>query len=312
MARQAFEAWIPEEWSGAVITKMAEESAVERLARVEPMSTDTKHVPRSGGVSFAGAISKGVAYTEDGSTNDEVLLTARKLGVVIRIADEDIKDTAQVASIIQTKQLDWARAHAVGFDNACLGATAAENGTTVPFTSVYKALTTANAATGYTANANRVQTAGTGANVTYSQLSNVFGKVENGNFWSDGSAVVIAHPAFRAQLRGLLDSAGAPIFNEYQNAGSGPLTTLFGVPVAWSRGAKTNATASDSPTGNPLLVVGSREMLIKGDRSGPEYMLAGADSGAAFLTDETLMKMRIRRGFAVGNENALAVLELLP
>jgi hypothetical protein len=46
MARQTFEDWIPEEWGGAVVTKVRAISAVEALARHEPMTTDTKHVPR--------------------------------------------------------------------------------------------------------------------------------------------------------------------------------------------------------------------------------------------------------------------------
>lgn len=313
MARATFEAWIPEIWGGAVITKIRAMSAVEQWARPEPMGTDTKHVPRSGGMSFAGAIAKGAAYPEDANTNDEVLLTARKLGTVLRVADEDLKDTSGVANIIQTKQLDWARSYAVGFDNATLGVTAVENGGTIPFTSLYKALTTTNAATSYTANANRVQSA-TAVALTYANFSDTFGLVEESNFWADGDMVVIAHPYYRKGLRGILDTAGSPIFNE-SSAGmagggqGGPVDTLFGMPISWSLGAKTNATAADAPTGNPLLFVGNRQYLIRGERSGPEYMLAGADTGAAFLTDEALLKVRVRRGFAVAHEKAWAVLE---
>lgn len=307
MARQTFESWIPEEYGGPVITKITATSAMERLPRVEPMGTDTKHVPRSGGMSFAGAVGKGVAYTEDASTNDEVLLTARKLGKVMRVADEDLKDTASLVNIIQTKQLDWARSYAIGFDNACLGVTAAENGTTIPFTSLYKALSTSNSAVGYTADANIIKTAGA---LTYTDLSTVVGTIETGAFWADSDLAVIAHPAFRALMRGLVGSDGRPIFTENQSVQNDTVDALFGIPVVWSLGAKTHATATDSPTGNPLLFVGNTSYLIKGDRSGPEYVLAGADSGAAFLTDEALLKVRTRRGFAVANENAWAAIEI--
>lgn len=314
--RQTFENWIPEEWGGAVITKIRALSAVEAVARREPMGTDTKHVPRSGGMSWQGGIAKGAAYPEDPSTNDDVLLTAIKLGTVLRVADEDLKDTAQVANIIQTKQLDWARTYAIGFDNATLGVTAASNGGTIPFTSLYKALTTANAAVGYTINANRIQSA-TATAVSYADVSNLFGLVEASNFWDDGSMVVIAHPSYRLKLRGILDSQNRPIFQESSNgtAGGGqggPVDTVFGMPVRWSLGAKTNATSTDAPTGNALMFIGNRDYIIMGDRSGPEYMLAGADSGPAFLTDEALLKVRVRRGFAVANENAWAVLEDIP
>ncbi len=313
MARQTFEDWIPEEWGGAVITKIRAISAVENLARREPLTTDTKHVPRSGGMTFSGAIAKGTAYAEDDATNDQVLLTVRKLGKVLRVADEDLKDTAGVADIIQTKQMDWARSYAVGFDHSCLACTGTENGTTVPFTSLYKALTTTNAATGYTANDNRVQSA-SGVALNYGNFSDVFGLVEQSNFWADGEMVVIAHPYYRKGMRGILDTQNRPIFNEASNGSAGggqggPVDTVFGLPVQWSLGAKTHATATDAPAGNPLFLVGNRNYIIRGDRSGPEYKLAGADTGAAFLTDEALLKLRTRRAFATGHEKAWAVLE---
>lgn len=312
MARQTFEDWIPEEWGGAVVTKIRAISAVESLARHEPMTTDTKHVPRSGGMGFSGAIAKGAAYTEDASTNDDVLLTARKLGRVMRVADEDLKDTAQVANIIETKKLDWGRSYAIGFDNATLGVTAAENGTTIPFTSLYKALRTTNSDTAYTADDNWIESA-TGVALTYTNLSNLFGLVEDSNYWADSEMAVIAHPYYRKALRGILDTQNNPIFNEstagVAGGGQGVISTIFGHPIRWSLGAKTHATSTDAPTGNPLMFVGNTQYLIVGDRSGPESLVAGADTGAAFLTDEALLKLRSRRGFAVGDENAWAVLE---
>lgn len=314
MARQTFEAWIPEEYGGTVIQKIVNDSAVESQGRPEPMTSDTKHVPRSGGVGF-GVVDKGIAYGEDASTNDEVLLNAKKLGRVVRIADEDIKDAASAANIVATKQLDWARAHAIGFDNACLG-TSVVAGTNVPFNSVYYSLTQANAATSYSANANIV-TSLTAAAVTYANLSDTVGLVENSNFWQDGEMVVIAHPSYRQKLRSILGTDNRPVFQESTAgvAGGGQgaaIASLFGLPLHWSIGARVHATATDNPTGNPLLIVANRQFMIVGKRSGPEYMLAGADSGAAFLTDEALLKMRVRRGFAVGNENAFAALVDVP
>lgn len=299
MARTNFDAWIPEEHGGPVITKLAQVSAVEQVARTEPMSTDTKSVPRTGGLTFTGAIAKGSAYDETAATEGEMVLKARKFGKVVRIADEDLKDTAGVVDIVQAKQLDWARVEAIGLDNSALAVTAAENGTTIPFTSVYRTLTQTNSDLGYTANANLIQTAGA---LTYGDVSDVFSRVENG-FWADGDMVVIAHPGFKGLMRGLVGSDEHPIFDE-------PNGLLWGAPIVWSLGAKTSAVATAAPTGNPLMFVANRQYLVKGDRSGPEYQLAGADSGAAFLTDEALLKMRVRRGFAVADPNAVAAIEI--
>lgn len=312
MAVQSFDAWVPEIWGGEVITKIRALSAVEQHARNEIMTSDVKHVPRSGGMSFGGAIAKSGTYGEDAATNDVVTLTALKFGKVLRVADEELKDAAQVANIIQTKQLDWARSYAVGFDNACLGVTAAANSGTVPFTSLWKEITAYNSAS------NKIVSL-TSVAVTYANVSDTFKLVEESNYWADGEMVVIAHPGYRARLRSISGqtyggtggpvSDGRPVFVEAANQGSGTPDTLFGVPIAWSLGAKTNAVASDAPTGSPLLFVGNRNYIIKGDRSGPEYMLAGADSGPSFLTDEALLKVRTRRGFVTAQPEAWAVLE---
>lgn len=308
MARATFEDWIPEEWNSAVIQRVRQMSAVEAFARRHPMASDTMHVPRSAGMDVA-VVAKGGTYAEDVNANDDVLLTARKIGEAIRIALEDLEDSA--ADIIATKRLDWATSYAKFFDNACLGVTAAENGTTIPYTSVYKAIKTTNADTGYTADANLV-TSITAEAVDYDDLSNVLSLVEVGNYWDDGNALVIAHPGYKQKLRGIKDDQNMPVFVQGQGGDRGTPDTLFGHPVHWSLGARTHATASQSPTGSQLLIVCNREYLFRGDRSGPESAVAGPDTGAAFLTDEALLKMRARRAFCVANENAFAVLEDVP
>lgn len=303
MARNTYEDWIPEEWSGPVITRVNQLSAVERLARRIPMATDTKHVPRSAGVGVA-FVAKGDAYSEDTSVNDDVLLTALKFGKLIRIADEDLKDTSQVANIITTKQNDWATSYAKYIDNATLATSAAGNGTTVPYTSLYYALTQSNSDTGYTANANLTQTGSGG--VTYDNLSATLADYEDSDYFDEGNTIVIASPVFKSKFRGVKDDQGRPIFV----AGlAGTPDTLFTYPVAWSLGCRLSATATDTPSGHPVLFVGNREFLFLGTRSGPESMTAPADSGAAFSSDEALLKMRARRGFVVAHEKAWACLE---
>lgn len=305
-ARNTYEAWIPEEWGGAVITRVNRVSAVERLARREPMGTDTKHVPRSAGVGVA-SIAKGGAYGEDVSANDDVLLTAIKVGRAIRIADEDLQDTSRLADIIAVKQNDWATSYGKFMDNATLAVSAASNGTTIPYNSVYYALSQTNAATSYTANDNITKTGVSGT--TYTTLSTALGDYEDGDYFDEERTIVIASPVYRRKLRNVMDTQGQPIFVRGQGGDRGTPDTLFGHPVVWSLGARLSATATDSPTSNPIMVIANRDYLILGVRSGPETRTAGADTGAAFLTDEALLKMRARRGFVVGHEKAMAVHE---
>lgn len=306
MARETFESWIPVELGSAPIQALARESAVERWARPEPMASDTKQVPRSGDFAIA-AVAKGTAYSETAGTNDYVELIARKAGGVARVAEEDLLDTS--IDILATKQVDAARNLAKFLDNAALGTTAAANGTTVLYTSVYRAVTQADAAVGYTANANLVQTAGA---VDYADLSGVLAKVEESE-WAD-NLVVIAHPSFRTAFRDILGTDDRPVFAD---ATSGADPTLFGYPIHWSQGAKTSAVSTSAPTGNPLLVVANRDLLIKGvaklspgiASTNPGFSLQRANTGVGFLTDEALLKVAVRRGFAVGTPLGVAVLE---
>ncbi len=299
-----FEDWIPEEWDSQVIQRVRQMSTVEAYALRAPMSTDTRHIPRSGGVEVEG-VSKGATYGEDVSLNDEVLLTARKMGKAIRVADEDLADSP--VAIINQKQLDWATSYAKFLDNACLGATGAENGTTVLFTSVYRALRTSNTDTGYVANSNYSATGSGGP--TYDQLSDTLSLVEDSDYWAEDEIAVLAHPVWRKGLRGIKDNTGRPIFI---SGLQGTPDTLFEVPVRWSMGAKTSAVDTARPEGNPLLIVANTQMLKLGVRSGPESRLVSGDTGIGFLSDESILKMRSRRGFTIGTEHAFAILEYTP
>jgi HK97 family phage major capsid protein len=301
-ARNTFEAWIPEEDSSEVIQRVDQMSAVESLASPEPMSSNTKSIPRSAGVGVS-VVDKGGAYSEDTSTNDDIVLTAKKLGKAIRIAEEDIDDS--LANILTTKQKDWATSYAKLLDNATLAVSAAV-GTGVPFESVYYTLTQTNAGLGYTANDN-ITVAGS-AGPSYDDLSAVLGKAEGGDYFDLSRMVVIAHPSFRATLRAVKDLQGQPIFVQGQQGDRGTPDTLFDLPVRWSLGCRISATATDAPSGKPVLVVANADFLRLGRRSGPESIFIDGRDGLSALTDESILKMRARRAFALGHPKAAAVL----
>lgn len=292
MARQPLDQWIPEEVGSTVLAQVSETSAVEALATREPMGTDAKVVPSVNGIAVS-VVEKGTAYPEDVTADGELTLKARKFGTAIRMADEDLKDSP--VNVIAAKQKSWARSYAIKLDNAALGTTAAENGGTVPFTSVYRKVS-------QEAAANIIKTAGA---VTYDHFSNALGLVEGSDF--NENIVVIANPAFKAAFRNVKDDNGSPVFVQGL---AGTPDSVFGYRVVWSAGARTSAEASSAPKGNPLLIVANADHLLLGVRSGPESAFAPADSGAAFMTDEALLKMRSRRAFAAGDPTAFAIVEV--
>ncbi len=303
MSAADFDSWTPEETGGPVITRVNQVSAVESSASPVPMKSNTKKVPRSGGMAV-GVVDKGDPYPEDDSENDDILLTAKKFGEAIRIEEEDLEDTEGVADILATKQYDWAGSYAKLLDNATLAVTAAAVGANVPFVSVYSALAQNDTDTGYTANSNITKTGSGG--VTYDLLSAFLEPIEDGDYFDEGNTIVIASPSFRRKFRGIKDSTGAPIFVQGL---AGTPDTLFGLQVKWSTGARTSATATTSPTGHPLLIAVNKNFLRLGIRTPVQTRFSPADGGIGMLTDENILQMRVRRGFALGHPDAAAILE---
>lgn len=302
------EAWIVEEQGSDVLRKIQETSAVERIAKKYTMRSDSYQVPRSGGVDL-GTVDKGGAYGIEETDYDKITLTAHKFGAVFTLNHEDLQDPE--LSAIENIRIDWADAYARNFDNACLGVSGAQNHAAGrPFVSAYRSLRTSNPETGYVADDNYIL-AGTGG-LGYDELSEVLGKVEQGDYFDQSGLKVIAHPAAKQALRQIKDNEGRPIFVEHTNTGGGgaaATATVFGLPVEWSSGARVSDRMTKSPTGGRLLYVVNANFLALGVRSGPETAIADEDSGPAFMTDQALMKMRSRRGFALTVEQAAAVVE---
>lgn len=313
MARQTYETWLPEEQDSRVMRAVNTTSVIEAVARRLPMTTNSREFPRSGDMDVD-VIPKGTAYGEDVTTVSEVTLTAKKFGRAVRIAEEDIDDAA--INLIDDRKVAWANAYAKKIDNACLGTNAAV-GTNVPFVSVYRAVTTADSDTGYTADENHMGVFD--ADITYDDLSELLAMSEDGDFYNDGSMLFIAHTSFRAVLRGLKDGNQNPIFLR-GNIVDGQPDTLFGIPIRFSKGAVVTATALAKPTpltlgaakgtaGNRLLVLADPQHLMLGVRSGPESVVIDGRDGTSALTDETLLKIRARRAFAPAWPGAFHVLE---
>jgi hypothetical protein len=181
------------------------------------------------------------------------------------------------------------------------------------FDSAYYQLTQADAASGYTANANITQTATGGPAITYANLRAPLARVEQGDFFDPSGIKVIAHPAFKDQLRGVVDVQGRPIFNESTNGtaggGQGTVPQLFGYDLQWSLGARTSATPTGSPTGNPLLYVASSKLLLVGNRMPLSTQAIDGMTGLGALNDTAYLKFQARKAFALGHPNAAAILE---
>jgi len=286
--------YILEEQGSNVIQDLIANSAVERFARRENMASRTKTVPRF--VSDAPqVVAEGGTIPEAAATLDEIVLTARKYAQIMHISEEDLNDS--LPDVLTVYKREWASRWARKFDNACLGVTAAGDGDDgQPFTSLYRAV-----ATSPTAPVSQIIQ--TGGAMSYEDLNNALGFAENSKKFDAANTVWMAHPKMLKEIRGMVKGNSDLVLPDPL---AGTPGSLFGYPLVVSYGAATSAAATDSPAGNALLIVGNRQMLINGVRGGVESVVS---RDAEFTKDGVLLKTRIRRGFAVADADAFAIVE---
>ena len=295
MARTDFteaNGYILEEQGSVVIQDLIANSAVERFARRETMASRTKTVPRF--VTDAPqVVAEGGTIPEASATLDEIVLTARKYAQIMHVSEEDLNDN--LVDVLTASKREWASRWARKFDNACLGVTAVGDGDDgQPFDSLYYAVTQYNSAS------NKIATAGA---LTFEDISNALGLVESSNKFDAANTVFMAHPKMLAHIRAMIGANNEYVLPNPLDATPG---SLLGYPLVVSYGAATSAAATDAPAGNPLLIVGNRQMLINGVRGGVESVVS---RDAEFTKDGVLLKTRIRRGFAVADADAFAIVE---
>lgn len=283
--------FIPEENGSVAIQATLVNSVVEAFARRENMASRTKSVPRF--VSDAADIvAEGTTIPDASVTLDEVILTARKYAQIFNISEEDVNDS--LVDVLNTYKREWASRWARKFDNACLGVYAVETGNDdAPFTSVLTAVAN-------DAPANLIQT---GGDLTFEDISDALGKAEESVYFDAANTVFIAHPKMLGHIRKMETTGGNLVLPDPMGARPG---SLFGYPLVISYGAAKSNAATDTPSGNPLLIVGNRQHMINGVRGTVE---SAVSRDADFSKDGVLLKMRVRRGFAVAKADAFAIVE---
>ena len=285
--------YIPEEIGSVAIQATLVNSVVESFARRENMASRTKGVPRF--VSDAPSIvAEGVDIPNSDTTLDEVVLTAKKYAQIFNISEEDINDS--LVDTLNTYKREWASQWARKFDNACLAVNAAADGDDgQPFTSLYRAV--------YTNPVGTSQIIQTGGAVSFQDISNALGMAESSKYFDAANTVFIAHPKMLAEIRNMETAGGNLVLPDPLGARPG---SLFGYPLVVSYGAALSTAATAAPTGNPLLIVGNRNMMINGVRGGVESAIS---RDADFSKDGVLLKTRVRRGFAIAEASAFAIVE---
>lgn len=301
--------WLVEQRDSTLAKAYAHTSVIDSEFRPINMTANTVEIPRIEDMDVE-FIAKGAAYPEDQSSADTVKISAVKIGGALRIAEEDVED-AKLADYVDEKKTSAGSSFAKKVDNAGLGVTAAQSGVTVPFTSLYRTLTTADTTTGYTANENYRG----GTEFGYDELSELLEVVESSDYYDETGAVIIAHPSFRRILRDAKDTQGRPIFlSDYVNGNQ--VDRLLNLPIRYTNGAKTSALPATKVTGaggakgvagNPLFAIVQKQLAVVGRRKSLESVVIPGRDGTSALTDEDILKVRARIavGYTVPQAHAL-------
>ena len=283
--------YILEEQGSQVIQDLIANSAVERFARREAMASRTKSVPRFVGDAPV-VVAEGAEIPASDPNLNELVLTARKYAQLMHISEEDVNDS--LVDTLSVYKREWASRWARKYDNAALGVDINKTGEDdAPYLSLY-----------YDVRDNTSNWDETAGALTYAKLNAALGIVESSNKFDAANTVFMVHPKMLAEIRGMVQG------NQNELVLPNPLDatpgSLFGYPLVVSYGAAVSSVATDAPAGNPLLIVGNRQMLINGVRGGIESVVS---RDAEFARDGVVLKTRIRRGFAVADANAFAIIE---
>jgi HK97 family phage major capsid protein len=291
MARTDFteaNGYILEEQGSVVIQDLLANSAVEQFARREAMASRTKTVPRFK-TDAPSVVAEGGEIGEATATLDEIVLTARKYAQIMHVSEEDLNDN--LVDVLTAYKREWASRWARKFDNACLGVTTSATGTdAAPYGSLASVIQ----------GSNIIQTGGA---LSYEDLNGALSIAEDSSKFDAANTVWMAHPKMLAEIRGMIKGNNDLVLPDPL---AGTPGSLFGYPLVVSYGAAKSAAATDTPSGNPLLIVGNRNMLINGIRGGVESVVS---RDAEFTKDGVLLKIRVRRGFAVADADAFALIE---
>jgi hypothetical protein len=265
------------------------------------MSAEVKEIPRL----LGGSIGGGKILEEDNAEGSKVVMRAYLFNNKDTFEETKVNDS--YVEIFQNFDNKFLQNLAITFDNACLGVSGEQSTVDTnyrPYNSVIRVLQTSDADAGYTGGQNVISGA-----FTYDNISDIFGKLEDSQYWSS-DMVVFAHPGLRGALRKIKDSTGDPIF---QAADATVLQdSVFGHPIMWTRGARETANFQDAnnqlATGAKLFMPVNTDALVYGPHTAAASRFIPAGLNTSVL--EHTVQHIFRAGFVLTLPGAAAALRV--
>jgi hypothetical protein len=260
------------------------------------MTSDTLELPRLDDADVGG----GIDLTEDTNDGSAITMYSYLYNGKQTLAEANVEDIP--ADVLGGFTAAWLNRLAIQYDNGCIGVSGARSATVSdfrPYTSILAAVRATDSDAGYTADDNYLA-----SSLSYANVNTILGLVEAGDFSDEGSMVWLAHPSLKVNIRNLLDEQSRPIFIDAN--GTLVQSTLMGVPILFTKGARVSTSFKMTTTGAPLLACVSTNHLVHGARIEPESRLIDASMNVSQLAHT--LQHRARKGFALRFPQAAAVL----
>lgn len=251
---------LPPTIAGPIFSKVAEQSAVQQLARKIPLSISAStNIPVPMDIGVAGWVAEGAAKPVSNGGVGIKTMTGKKVALIVPVSDEVVRTNA--AGVYEQLQQDLPVAIARAFDHAAIHGLDLRTGGAGPFTDYLK----------MTSNTYEIGTNNQAAGGIYADFVNAEKLVVDDNYDFTGWAV---DPRVRPQAKLSVDSTGRPIWvdtpQEALNSGS-----LIGYPAYYNRGVSGGYRRN----GNNVQVV-----TITGTPTGGTYTLTATVNGATVTT----------------------------
>lgn len=281
---------VPEEYSNEIIKLEEQESIIRQIARIFPMNTDVRNLPRqltNVAVTWTG---EGSAKTETNPTFDRLVQTAKKLAAVVKMTDELLEDnTAQLDRFIM--QL-VAEAMAREEDRVALAGDVSGAGD--PFNGVL-----------YAAGVNPVTMAG--ANVIGDDIIDLIMSLNSK--YRMGATLITSTLGLKHIMK-LKDQNDQYLWAPPTASAPG---TIWGVPYMISDELPVNLGTGTDET--PILFGNFKKHFFVSDRGGYEVKssISASDivnSQSAFMEDETWFRFKKRMSLDVALPQAFSKLNI--
>lgn len=258
---------VPEEFKAEILRLAAVYGVVRQNCRIIPMAFDTIHIPAAGTTDQSAIwTNEAAAIKQTNPTFREIQLTINKLAAIPKVTNELLADANVPVINYLSELIAWAFAKEE--DNQGF------NGIGSPFVGCLSA-------TGVPTSPHAGGTAA--QSLSYQDLINATGNIYTN---ATGNAKFYFHRSMVAQIRGLITTAGAPIFG-------GTATEIAGFPLVITEALPAKASAAAASTA--YAVFGDlRQGLAMGERGSITMKLsedATVDSDNLFEKDMVALRM---------------------